>query len=339
LKYIVPIIALLGLAWVFLFLGDGDQPQKRASQKSSDKTTVTIEGRTVTLTFEPVDFPGSHAGHPAAGHSAAIKLKHSFDLPEDMYLVGYKIAVYLRDGTPARQKYLHHIALDNNDKESVSCQGQSYFFAGAGAEMTEARFPDGYGVRLGKGQKITAVVVFDHKAPPARDVTLSFIMEMAPEGVTIQPMEVYLVGVNVSCHSEFGKLAKKDEKLGEGILIKPGLDVLSTPLKFRMDGCIKFAYPHGHDQLILITLDNKTTGKTLLRTVPDVARDGAFITFQSHQVYKDPIGFPVNTKDDYEVTMVYHNSLDDKREQYGMGNYILYMTPGPCQPDGLASVR
>ena len=41
----------------------------------------------------------------------------------------------------------------NNDKPSVSCDGEPLFFAGAGLEMTEARFPDGYGVKLGQRAK------------------------------------------------------------------------------------------------------------------------------------------------------------------------------------------
>ena len=61
-----------------------------------------------------------------------------------------------------------------------------------------------------------------------------------------------------------------------------------------MDGCVKFAYPHGHDELLLIALEDKTAKKTLLRTVPDVAQDGTFLAFQSHQVYGDPQGFAVD---------------------------------------------
>ncbi len=122
------------------------------------------------------------------------------------------------------------------------------------------------------------------------------------------------------------------------MLIRPGVDVRTAPLKFSMDGCTKFAYPHGHGPLVLIALDNKTTGKTLLRTVPDVGPDGAFRAFRPHQVYKDPVGFSVNTRDEYEMTLVHHKALDDQREQYGMGNYLMYMTPGPC-PDQSASAR
>jgi len=338
MKYAALLIALLGLAWPGLCFAEGDQPQKRASLKSSDKTRVTIEGRTVTVTFKPVDLPVAHSDHSAGGHSAANKRRYSFDLPEDMYLVGYKAAAYTKDGTPLPKPFLHHIIMLNNDKESVSCPGKPLLFAGAGGEMTEARFPDGYGVKLGKGQKLTAMVMYHHKAPPTKGVTVSFTMEMAPKGAAVQPMEVYLVGVNVVCPAQFQMKKAKNES-GHGVLIKPCLNVRSVPTKFNMEGCTKFAYPHGHDQLILITLDNKTTGKTLLRTVPQVTPDGGIKAFPQDQVYNDPVGFSVNTQDDYEVTMVYHKPLDDKREQRGMGTYVMYMTPGPCPQDGLASAR
>ena len=97
-----------------------------------------------------------------------------------------------------------------------------------------------------------------------------------------------------------------------------------------MDGCVKFAYPHGHDELLLIALENKTRKQTLLRTVPDVAFDGTFLEFQPHQVYKDAQGFPVTKDDDYEMVMVHHHPLQKQEVQHGMGNYLLYMTPGTC---------
>jgi hypothetical protein len=35
-------------------------------------------------------------------------------------------------------------------------------------------------------------------------------------------------------------------------------------------------------------------------------RDGTFLEFQPHQVYKDAQGFPVTKDDDYEMVMVHH---------------------------------
>jgi len=300
--------------------------------KDQLKTTVTVQGNTVTVTFGPIDLPSAHDGDLAASMP-----KHIFELPQDMYLVAYKSAVFTKEGKPLPRQFLHHILLIDVDKASVSCPGEPLFFAGAGLEMTEARFPTGYGVKLEKGKKLMAVVAFYHKAPPTKDVMASFTMEMASKSAVAQLMEVYQVGVNVVCYSKFGARAKGETD--EGMEIKPGVHVLSAPLKFLMDGCVKFAYPHGHDQLLLITLENKTTNQTLLRTVPDVAQDGAFLAFQPHQVYKDAAGFSVNTHDDYEMTMVYHHPLHDSRVQYGMGNYLLYMTPGTCQTDGTASAR
>lgn len=291
--------------------------------KNRTTTSVTVEGNRVTLTFGPIDLPSDHEGDLAASMP-----KHIFQLPKDMYLVGYKSAVFTKDGKVLPQAYLHHILMMNTDKESVTCPGEPLFFAGAGLEMTEARFPPGYGVKLAKGQKLMAVVAFYHKVPPTKDVMATFTMEMAPEGAAIQPMDVYQVGVNVVCYSKFGQRAK--DETDEGMAIQPGVTVLSAPLKFRMDGCIKFAYPHGHDQLLLIALEDKTARRTLLRTVPDVAADGTFIAFQPHQVFKDGQGLHVTTASDYEMTMVYHHPLHDPQVQYGMGNYLLYMTPGAC---------
>jgi hypothetical protein len=141
-------------------------------------------------------------------------------------------------------------------------------------------------------------------------------------------MDVYQVGVNIVCFSKFSQ--RGPNQTDEGIEITTGVQVHTEPLKFSMDGCVKFAYPHGHDELLMIGLDNKTKKQTLLRTVPDVTPDGTFIEFRPHQVYQDSQGFPVTKADDYEMVMVHHHPLQKKDAQHGMGNYLLYMTPGAC---------
>ena len=324
---------LVILAWTGVALAaDSHDHHAVPTLKNQTTTSVTIKDTTVTLTFGPIDLPAAHDGELAASMP-----HHNFQLPKDMHLVGFKSAVFTKDGKPLPQNYLHHILMLNNDKESVACPGEPLFYAGAGLEITEARFPDGYGVKLGKGMHLMSVMAFYHKAPPTKDVMATFTMYMAPEGAPIKDMDVYQVGVNIVCYSKFGQRGK--DQTDEGMEIKPGVHVLSAPLKFRMDGCVKFAYPHGHDELLLITLENKTTNRTLLRTVPDVAQDGTFLAFQPHQVFKDGRGFSVSTKEEYEMVMVYHHPLHDLRVQHGMGNYLLYMTPGACPSDAAVSVN
>jgi hypothetical protein len=286
-------------------------------------TTVTYQDNRVTVTFGPVDLPSAHDGELAASIP-----KHVFEMPEDMVLVGFQSAVFTKDGAPLPRQYLHHILLINLDREGVSCAGEPLFFAGAGLEMVEARFPDGYGVKLAKGQKIMAIVAFYHGVPPTKDVMASFTMEMAPKGMKVRELDVYQVGVNVVCYSQFDK--RRTDETDEGIEIRPGVQVDAAPLKFKMDGCVKFAYPHGHDQVLLIALENKSRRQTLLRTVPDVEPNGAFLSFRPHQIYRNALGFEVNTHDDYEMLMVHHRPLQDPHPNHGMGNYLLYMTPGRC---------
>ncbi|TKB71124.1 MAG: hypothetical protein E8D45_12160 [Nitrospira sp.] len=286
-------------------------------------TTVTYQGNRVTITFGPVDLPSAHDGELAASLP-----RHIFSLPEDMTMVGFRSAVFTKDGTPLPRQYLHHILLINQDKESVSCADEPLFVAGAGLEMSEAHFSAGYGVKMAKEHKHMAIVAFYHGVPPTKDVMASFTMEMAPKGAPVQAMDVYQVGVNVVCYSQFGK-RRKDES-DEGIEVRPGVQVDRAPLKFRMDGCVKFAYPHGHDHVLLIALENRTERRTLLRTVPDVEADGSFLTFRPQQIYQDAKGFEVNARDDYEMVMVHHRPLQDPRPNHGMGNYLLYMTSGRC---------
>ena len=306
-----------------VFADGGHDHHAVPTLKNQTETTVSVQGNVVTLTFGPIDLPAAHEGDLAASMP-----KHSFQLPKDMYMVGYKTAVFTKEGKPLPKNYLHHILMLNNSKPSVSCDGEPLFFAGAGLEMTETRFPEGYGVKLAKSDHLMSIVAFYHKAPVTKDVMATFTMYMAPEGAPVKEMDVYQVGVNIVCFSKFSQ--RGPNQTDEGIEINSGVQVHREPLKFSMDGCVKFAYPHGHDELLMIGLDNMTRKQTLLRTVPDVDKDGTFLQFQPHQVYQDSQGFPVTKADDYEMVMVHHHPLQKKDAQHGMGNYLLYMTPGAC---------
>lgn len=320
----VPVTCVLALALTGTALAGGTHSGHEVPQLlAQPKTTVTYEGNRVTVTFGPVDLPSGHDGELAASLP-----KHVFGLPEDMTMVGYQSRVFTKDGVDLPRQYLHHILLINQDKDSVSCPGEPLFFAGAGLEMTEARFPLGYGVKIAKGQKLMAIVAFYHGVPPTKDVMASFTMEMAPKGTVLQALDVYQVGVNTVCYTQFPK--RRTDETDEGIEVRPGVQVDKAPLTFRMDGCVKFAYPHGHDQVLLIALENRTAQRTLLRTVPDVGPDGAFLSFLPHQIYHSAQGFGVNRHDAYEVVMVHHRPLHDPQPNHGMGNYLLYMTPGEC---------
>jgi hypothetical protein len=313
------------------FASGGHDHHAVPTLKNQTTTAVTIQDNVVTLTFGPIDLPAGHDGDLAASMP-----KHIFQLPKDMYMVGYKSAVFTKEGKELPRNYLHHILMLNNDKPSVSCPGEPLFFAGAGLEMTEARFPEGYGVKLGQGEHLMSIVAFYHKAPPTKNVMATFTMYMAPESKPVKEMDVYQVGVNIVCYSKFGQ--RGANQTDEGIEIGPGVQVHSAPLKFLMDGCVKFAYPHGHDELLMIALENKTRKQTLLRTVPDVDLNGTFREFLSHQVYKDSDGFPVTRAEDYEMVMVHHHPLHKEELQHGMGNYLLYMTPGACPSPKTAMV-
>jgi hypothetical protein len=313
------VLSMVGMAFANETHGDHQAP----TLVGQTTTRVTYQDNRVTITFGPVDVPSGHDGDLAASLP-----KHVFSLPEEMTLVGFRSAVFTKDGRPLPRQYLHHILLINLDRESVACPGEPLFFGGAGLEMLEAKFPPGYGVKLGKGQKVMTIVAFYHGVPPTKDVMASITMDMAPNGTALEPLDVYQIGVNTVCYSQYSK--RRTDETDEGIEIRPGLQIDRSPLKFRMDGCVKFAYPHGHDQLLLIALENRTAQKTLLRTVPEVETDGSFLAFRPHQLYRNARGFEVNRHDDYEMVMVHHRPLHDPRPNHGMGNYLLYMTSGTC---------
>src|SRR5437870_672241 len=178
------------------------------------------------------------------------------------------------------------------------------------------------------GNLASSLPIHSFKAP--KDIIATFTMDLAPDGATLKPIKAYTVGVNVVCYSQFSK--RPPNESDEGRELKPGVvQVDSKPLKFTLDGCIKYAYPHGHDGLLMIALDNKTMNQTLLRSVPDVENGGNLRGFLPHQIYSSTKGFPVNTMDDYEMTMVYHLNRQEPLDLHAMGNYLLYVSQGPCE--------
>ena len=185
--YVVPIALWLVLHLADISFADGTHGDHHAPQLlAQTSTTVTYEDNRVTVTFGPVDLPTGHDGELAASLP-----KHVFALPDDMTMVGFHSAVFQKDGTPLPRQYLHHILMINQDKDSAACPGEPLFFAGAGMEMAETRFPAGYGVTLAKGQKLMTIVAFYHGVPPTKDVMASFTMEMAPKGSAVKALEVY----------------------------------------------------------------------------------------------------------------------------------------------------
>jgi len=314
---------LLGASPVFADTPSHGHPPAAPQAKAT--TTVTLEGNSLVLTFGPLDLPAGHSGELAA--SLPI---HFFKAPKDMAVVGYKSRIFTKDGKELPGQYLHHILLQNLEEKSLSCPGEPTYFAGAGIEITDAKFPPGYGVSIKKDSKLVAVVAFYHKVPPTKDVIATFTMDLAPDGAAVKPIKAYTVGVNVVCYSQFSK--RPSNESDEGRELKVGaVQVDSKPLKFTVDGCVKYAYPHGHDGLLLIALDNKTTNQTLLRSVPDVESTGNLRGFLSHQVYSSTKGFPVTMKDEYEMTMAYHLNRQESLDLHGMGNYLLYVSPGACE--------
>ncbi|MGH7230971.1 MAG: hypothetical protein ACREJU_06365, partial [Nitrospiraceae bacterium] len=290
------------------------------------QTAVQFDDRSMAITFGPVDLPVAHQGDLAASLP-----KHIFELPHDVVFIGFQASIFSEDGSALPRYYLHHLLLINTERESLTCPGELYFLAGAGQEMTDARFPQGYGLKLKKGTRLMAIAAFYHDVPKSKGVMASLRMEIAPRGASVKELEAYHIGINVGCYTKLAQRA--DDEADEGIQLPSGLLVRTGVLRFRTDACVKFAYPHGHDQLVLMTLENQTMGQTLLRTVPNITTDGLLIGFSPEHVYTDRLGFSVNTQDAYQMTMVYHRPLHDDLQRYGMANYVLYFSPGPCLPE------
>src|SRR5437899_12538112 len=164
--------------WVFLFvaspaLADSNGHAGHPSAFPSKGTTkVTLEDNNLILTFGPIDLPAGHSGELASSLPV-----HFFKAPRDLVVTGFKSRIFTKDGQELPGQYLHHILLQNLEEKSLSCPGETSYFAVTGIEVTDAQFAEGYGVRIQKGSKWIALVAFYHKVPPTKDVLATFTMD------------------------------------------------------------------------------------------------------------------------------------------------------------------
>lgn len=284
-------------------------------------TSVAWQDSQVTVTFGPLDI-GAHA----QGHVPVPA--HVFSVPTDLVIVGYQASVGTSDGLPLPKHYLHHVSVLDTTRPSTFCRGAPYLLGGSGVEMTEVRFPPGHGVAVAKGAKLLAVASFYDHVEPRRGVVIRLTLHLAPAGAPVIPMETHHISVTSDCYLRFAGAGT--EETDEGLRLPHGVTTRSTEVSFPFDGCVKFAYAHAHDYLALMFLDNLSSRTTLLRTAPDLDEAGKLLGFSAEQVFSDITGFPINRRDRYRLTMVYHRPLHDSQERYGMATYLLYFTPSPC---------
>lgn len=305
-------------------MGDANySAAKYSSKKKGELVQIEREKNAISILFGPIDLPTSHHMELAASIPP-----YQFQLDRDRYLIGFETEVFTEEGKALPNHYLHHMLLLNTDQESPACPGEPLFVGGTGMEMVKVDFPSGYGVQLKNNDRLMAVIAFYHKVPPTKNVYARFTMRFAPQGQDIKNLNVYQIGVNVVCYSKFNQ--RKENETDEGIKLNEGMNIYSEPVAFRASGCVKFAYPHGHDGLILLVLDNTTKDLTLLRTMPSTDIHGRLKGFDSRQVYHDSKGFMINKSENYKLTMVYHIPTYYSGESYGMGNYLLYYSDLKC---------
>ncbi len=310
-----------GVLWSDPSAADDHATSELPQLSAQIPSSVDWQDRQVTITFGPLDIEDHAQGHIPVPASV-------FFAPNDLVIVGYQASVGAQDGTPLPKHYLHHVSVLDSTRPSTFCEGAPYLLGGSGVEMTGVRFPPGHGVPVAKGAKLLAGASFYDHVEPRRGVVIRLTLHLAPEGEPATTMRTHHISVTSDCYRRFAE-AGPDET-DEGLRLSPGVTTRSIDVSFPFDGCVKFAYAHAHDYLALMLLDNLSSQSTLLRTAPQLDEEGKLLGFSAEQVFSDARGFPINRRDRYRLTMVYHRPLHERREQYGMATYLLYLTPSPC---------
>lgn len=190
----------------------------------------------------------------------------------------------------------------------------------------------GYGVKLDTTYTSIALVAFCHKTAQTKNAFSQFMIYTAPKDQSVHPMEIHQVGVNFVCYD------KSDQRLAnssdEGVAINPGVQVMTEPLKFLVDRCMKLSYPHSHNGAFLIDTENQPCRQTLLRMDPDVAADNTLLGFPPREVYPDRLDFRSVLKMSMRCSFAHRRPLHKERDIRGRENDLLYLISKTC-PSGI----
>jgi hypothetical protein len=255
-------------------------------------------------------------------------LMQTFALPRDITIIGYRAAVFTKNGMQLPLKHLHHISVLNMSHPSAFCQNGYYLLAGTGAELSEGMFPHGFGVMVSKSSKLLAVGELYTQDDNIDDLMVSFELVLDPLGSERRGLDTLHISVTADCYEKLARASPEETE--QGLMLPHGMVLRSVPVQFGQRVCVRYAHAHAHDYVVLMLLENKTRHLTLIRNVPNVSKHGMLRAFPADQVYSNEHGFEVEPLDEYELTMAYHRPLQDKGVRYAMASYLLYFTKGRC---------
>ena len=218
---------------------------------SKGTTKVTLENNTLVLTFGPIDLPAGHSGELAS--SLPI---HFFKAPKDMVVTGYRSRIFqkMEGSFPASTSITFCCKILKRRACRVR-ESPRTLPVPVLRSLTQNSRP-ATACRSKKAASWSPSLRFYRKVPPTKDAIATFTMDLAPEGAEVKPVKVSHRRRQCGSATANSQTAFESNRRGhraQGRLVQ----VDSKPLKFTVGQMVvKYAYPHGHDGLLLIALDD-----------------------------------------------------------------------------------
>ena len=288
-------ILLLCLAPLPASAADGALTDFRPSPFRSDYGAVSqVEFSTELLALDA----GVLAFHP--DHSM-----RDFRFNEAVWIIGYKTEVLDASNTPARENYLCHTffgdqrVTQHDDREMIAIYSDAF--------TPEIRLPEGYALRLGAGEPLHWMPLFNNREERPVRIRMKAVISVIREKdrtKSIQPLYSTLRSVQTP-HLFF---------------VKPGNHAFESTFRTPFDGRIHFIGTHIHPHGVSLELYDLTHKRPVWRSTRKLDASRQMIgmdTFGSVE------GYPVKSGESFRITAVYDNPTTAPIDAMA-GLFILY---------------
>ncbi len=228
-------------------------------------------------------------------------------LPEDAWLVGYKVEVFDKEGQALPRDLVCHTFLGDRIPMPTDPHHQALKGTYSDGFTAEINFHEGFGIPYKAGQELIWMPMFNNRGMSPVSAVARVTYRLIWDKNLPQPLQK----LNATMHSvEFPAL----------YYVSPGKDVRETKFHLRFKGKIHMMGTHIHPYGVSMELMNLTRNETVWKAEGRVDSEGDLV---SMPVYQNLKGYAVEPNDQFKLVATYHNTTDEDIDAMA-GLYIFY---------------
>ncbi len=258
-------------------------------------------GKVVRVAYETGSYDVG-PGHLAYSPPGADR---QFQFEEPVWIIGYKTAIYGKDGDPLKENFLCHTYLGEGlFKQSHDPKMNAIY---SDAFTNQVKLPQGYGIYVDAGQPLNWLPLFNNRTGGIVRVRMRLeVTAIRVKDLIKPPRRVYSTLHSVQMPHLFFVPPKRHEK--------------ETVVTYDFDGRIHFLGTHVHPHAESMKLYNLTRGEEVWLGRSRLDNSGNMVGFDS---YSSVEGYRVKAGEKYRITVVYNNPTDHEIDAMA-GLFVFY---------------